>query len=297
MSKKAFTLIELLVVIAIIAILAAILFPVFAQAKAAAKKTVALSDVKQLALGALMYNNDFDDFFCSEGAPNGSDNWGWQMTWQMETLPYIKNFGIFLAPGDDHKNDRSYDTGPLFSFPANGVFAYDCDSNSTGWNVVGPIQSDRTWTTGCTSNATGSHCPPGLSDTAVGLPSESILFATRFKMAPSSWMQGGIDGIYSCWATTLMQSDGVDCNGGGPGVGCSLPGQAKDPFSPPDPSYDGVIYDGWAGTSPFGMIDGHAKSMHPTQTVNMNKGVSSGNAGGCKQSGYLEMWDATRTTD
>jgi prepilin-type N-terminal cleavage/methylation domain-containing protein len=291
--RSGFTLIELLVVIAIIAILAAILFPVFAQAKAAAKKTVALSDVKELALGALMYNNDYDDYFCSEGAPNSGDGWGWQMTWQMETLPYIKNFGIFLAPGDDHKNDRSYDTGPMFSFPGNGVFAYDC-SGGTGWNVVGPIESDRTWTTGCTSTAGVSHCPPGLSDTAIGLPSESILFPTRFKMAASSWMQGGMDGLYSPWATTIMQSDGVDCQGSGP---CSLPGQRGTPFTAPDPTYDGVIYDGWAGTAPFAMIDGHAKSMHPTQTVDMNKGVSSGDAGGCKQSGYLKMWDATRTSD
>src|SRR5579872_4907586 len=58
--RKAFTLIELLVVIAIIAILAAILFPVFAQAKAAAKKTQALSNSKQLMLGYLMYIGDYD---------------------------------------------------------------------------------------------------------------------------------------------------------------------------------------------------------------------------------------------
>src|SRR6186997_586733 len=59
--KRAFTLIELLVVIAIIAILAAILFPVFAQAKAAAKKTDAISNTKQVTLAAKMYNNDNDD--------------------------------------------------------------------------------------------------------------------------------------------------------------------------------------------------------------------------------------------
>ena len=61
MKTKAFTLIELLVVIAIIAILASILFPVFAQAKAAAKQTVCLSNAKQASIGSLMYASDFDD--------------------------------------------------------------------------------------------------------------------------------------------------------------------------------------------------------------------------------------------
>jgi prepilin-type N-terminal cleavage/methylation domain-containing protein len=61
MTRRAFTLIELLVVIAIIAILAAILFPVFAQAKDAAKQTSCLSNTKQVNLAALMYANDYDD--------------------------------------------------------------------------------------------------------------------------------------------------------------------------------------------------------------------------------------------
>ena len=65
--RRAFTLIELLVVIAIIAILAAILFPVFAQAKEAAKKTQCVSNQKQLGLAFLQYANDFDDLFPNPG--------------------------------------------------------------------------------------------------------------------------------------------------------------------------------------------------------------------------------------
>jgi prepilin-type N-terminal cleavage/methylation domain-containing protein len=63
MRKTAFTLIELLVVIAIIAILAAILFPVFAQAKEAAKKTAALSQLKQIGTAVQIYLSDYDDTF------------------------------------------------------------------------------------------------------------------------------------------------------------------------------------------------------------------------------------------
>jgi prepilin-type N-terminal cleavage/methylation domain-containing protein len=66
-KNKAFTLIELLVVIAIIAILAAILFPVFAQAKAAAKKTADLSNMKQSALAAQIYSGDSDDVSAANG--------------------------------------------------------------------------------------------------------------------------------------------------------------------------------------------------------------------------------------
>lgn len=75
---RGFTLIELLVVIAIIAILAAILFPVFAQAKAAAKKAQAISNLKQTALATLMYNDSFDDSF-GMGVPyvGGSIGWAW----------------------------------------------------------------------------------------------------------------------------------------------------------------------------------------------------------------------------
>jgi prepilin-type N-terminal cleavage/methylation domain-containing protein len=94
MNRRAFTLIELLVVIAIIAILAAILFPVFAQAKDAAKDTNALSEAKQLGLATLIYATDYDDFWplALVGDPTFWD------TWQGITQPYMKNWGIMAHP-------------------------------------------------------------------------------------------------------------------------------------------------------------------------------------------------------
>ncbi len=101
--NRAFTLIELLVVIAIIAILAAILFPVFAQAKSAAKRSAALSNVKQLALGALMYSADNDDVFhplVSWGGPGQPANIGGYayQPWTWLDLPYMKTADLFTDP-------------------------------------------------------------------------------------------------------------------------------------------------------------------------------------------------------
>ena len=105
LRPRAFTLIELLVVIAIIAILAAILFPVFAQAKLAAKKTADLSQIKQLALAGEMWKADHDGYLVkaysnqeSGGQMTGLNYpfWGWDCALQ----PYIKNKDIFKSPLD-----------------------------------------------------------------------------------------------------------------------------------------------------------------------------------------------------
>ncbi|MDX2065988.1 MAG: prepilin-type N-terminal cleavage/methylation domain-containing protein [Fimbriimonadaceae bacterium] len=118
--RKAFTLIELLVVIAIIAILAAILFPVFAQAKLAAKKTQGLSQAKQIGTATSLYLNDFDDilFLYRTSSPNPSYvtcvNAGRAdcntifgastrtvTFWNQLLQPYIKNDQLFAAPGQN----------------------------------------------------------------------------------------------------------------------------------------------------------------------------------------------------
>ncbi len=93
MRRSGFTLIELLVVIAIIAILAAILFPVFARAREKARANSCLSNVKQLTLGVLMYTNDYDERF-----PPCLISWFNAPSWRARVFPYVKNTQLFQCP-------------------------------------------------------------------------------------------------------------------------------------------------------------------------------------------------------
>lgn len=109
---RGFTLIELLVVIAIIAILAAILFPVFAQARSKARQITGTSNIKQVALGILMYSQDYDEKFprtgyggiCGPSADGslaaGECNQYGSTDWQNVIAPYVKNLGVYVSPGD-----------------------------------------------------------------------------------------------------------------------------------------------------------------------------------------------------
>ena len=106
--KTGFTLIELLVVIAIIAILAAILFPVFAAAREKARQTSCLSNMKELGLGCAMYSTDYDGRYASANGtcygvttPNCSQtNPGPSSQWQWTIYPYVKNWQIYICPSD-----------------------------------------------------------------------------------------------------------------------------------------------------------------------------------------------------
>ncbi|HWD39835.1 MAG TPA: prepilin-type N-terminal cleavage/methylation domain-containing protein [Fimbriimonas sp.] len=291
MKSKAFTLIELLVVIAIIAILAAILFPVFAQAKNAAKGTQSLSNVKQITLASLMYANDYDDQFVSSFAsPQNSD--GWQQSWVMLTLPYMKSYGIVKDPDDNVQLSTAFDSGPKVSYVANGLLAGDCSGGGgTFWQFRGVVSINGPSDYGPTNwheNGTRSQSQiPQVADT--------VLFATRSSTPPGTDKDssaGKLLGAFDTWglvfegpANSDIRSDGTH------GV---LPGQASL-WSAPDPTYLGYIDRFYSGNSPVGFTDGHSKNVHPETTVNIAGGIADGGAGGCIGR-FNNKWDALRTS-
>jgi len=123
--RRGFTLIELLVVIAIIAILAAILFPVFAQAREAARMTSCLSNMRQLGLALRIYSQDHDEVYPNiyqgwSTGPNigGTVNEGWM--WKNAIMPYVKSKGIFNCPSN-----------PVSGPTGGGTLPAD---NSSNWN-------------------------------------------------------------------------------------------------------------------------------------------------------------------
>jgi len=109
-KRKGFTLIELLVVIAIIAILAAILFPVFARAREQARKTSCASNLRQLGLGFAMYTQDYDERFPGIWSGEWNLNAGnqRQLNWAVEIFPYIKNKQVYVCPSDSSNHGSSY---------------------------------------------------------------------------------------------------------------------------------------------------------------------------------------------
>src|SRR5579862_7112411 len=128
-SRRAFTLIELLVVIAIIAILAAILFPVFAQARASARAIVCVSNVKQVSLGVLMYAEDYD-----ENIPlidnNGSSYYG--------CCPGASCTPDWGSPGTDPNEPNAMFFGVVQPYVKNRQIAYCPEAGTPHWaSIIG----------------------------------------------------------------------------------------------------------------------------------------------------------------
>ncbi|MFQ6099566.1 MAG: DUF1559 domain-containing protein, partial [Armatimonadota bacterium] len=157
MNRHGFTLIELLVVIAIIAILAAILFPVFARAKAKAKQASCMSNLKQIGLAVLMYASDYDDRYtpAARRVPGVPGNGMW---WPVLLQPYSKNIQIYDCPS--YPNPYWCKMGP-------------CEANAGQryWRRVGGYGANRGW------NAIlrqGYRSPCGRKADEVPVPAETI---------------------------------------------------------------------------------------------------------------------------
>lgn len=248
--KHAFTLIELLVVIAIIAILAAILFPVFAQAKLAAKKTAALSNIKQLALAQYMYMNDYDDhlikswfgFPTTNAGPWGSRYYDWRYAMQ----PYTKNGGILQDPTNQFNNQPYFEP----SVTVNGIGSYFYSSNYASNDAVIGFANGQ--------SASPQYCPDG-QDTLDQLPDPANTIV--FEPSRAQWNDLKFDffsvpdsGGQPSWCIKMWnQQTGV------------YTGTQTCPSSNLGPinSVNGQVAFAWA--------DGHAKVMNGLATLATNQ--------------------------
>jgi prepilin-type N-terminal cleavage/methylation domain-containing protein/prepilin-type processing-associated H-X9-DG protein len=163
-SQNGFTLIELLVVIAIIAILAAILFPVFARARENARRTSCLSNLKQIGLGMMQYTQDYDERYApafswdsSSGAPNALDTdishpsgyftisnastVGHYKSWMDALHPYVKSTQIFVCPSDSHIGAPPAIIGSYGYSGAFGGYYSDAQIYSSSAPLWSPIAS------------------------------------------------------------------------------------------------------------------------------------------------------------
>ncbi|MGO8672265.1 MAG: DUF1559 domain-containing protein [Capsulimonadaceae bacterium] len=207
-TRKGFTLIELLVVIAIIAILAAILFPVFAQAREKARQTACLNNCKQTGLAFYQYIQDFDDmtptvdktkFVGLDGKKKA------YATWYYLLMPYVKDWHLFLCP--DRTDQFSATTSANDVTTATGNDPYDCfdDLNPTGM-CLGYGYDDGFVTDGGygllgvqTNDAGGNTLRPGRLFEKIVNPASTVAFgdadtkkdASVASDAALKWAVGG----------------------------------------------------------------------------------------------------------
>ncbi|MBC8065347.1 MAG: prepilin-type N-terminal cleavage/methylation domain-containing protein [Chlorobia bacterium] len=256
MKQRAFTLIELLVVIAIIAILAAILFPVFAQAKAAAKKTADLSSSKQLGTATNIYLADYDDVYPVHSFWEGD----WATTagkanyWPGRILPYMKNLDILRSVVDETRPTNGLPNA-VISYAANGVNV----SDRVQFEQQGPIAVyNSAW-----------RVVPAMSSTAITYPSGTILLAPQLSVdcrnhwAGSNTMAFPMMSILDSTRDMVTQSynDGVSMASNGARPASTGP----DPDTQPDQKgRNGGVSAPYTKTANFSFCDSSAKAMRPT---------------------------------
>ena len=259
MKLKAFTLIELLVVIAIIAILAAILFPVFAQAKEAAKKTSCLSNLKQIGLGNIMYSNDYDDEIVSAGfayaAPGGPSYDGWDagVYWDFVISPFIKS-----GTGQVDTSDR--EIGGIWNCPD------DPAQNQNGNYGINQGLAPAQYPGGAFHNWTASNATyygQAVSFTSLKTPADTILISEKGTNGPldrsdeSFWINEYLytNGTNSC---TTDNDNALEQQGDCDETASTEWGQC--PYTPRFRH----SRSGTSGQGNFAFTDGHAKTRQTT---------------------------------
>jgi prepilin-type N-terminal cleavage/methylation domain-containing protein/prepilin-type processing-associated H-X9-DG protein len=188
-NNRAFTLIELLVVIAIIAILAAILFPVFAQAREKARSISCLSNLKQIGTATMMYVQDYDETYPSGW---GQGTWGDQGTagstiWRECLLPYIQRGQKLTAAqngGDTNLGDKTELKGSVLTCPSTRIRL-----TSYGYNA------SHLTTNGWVADSNGNFNNPGLSLAAISAPANLVAYGDAANTAPAKandpkWTEG-----------------------------------------------------------------------------------------------------------
>jgi prepilin-type N-terminal cleavage/methylation domain-containing protein/prepilin-type processing-associated H-X9-DG protein len=250
MKLRAFTLIELLVVIAIIAILAAILFPVFAQAKEAAKKTSCLSNTKQIGLGFMMYGNDNDDYMPSLLASVTPINGG-SMSWPVipydrQIASYVKNDEIYKCPDD------SSGGAPAASIPFwDGNYRAKKMKRSYGYvGTIFTIQAGgRDANTGMSTGPYDTAPCVGKSVTMFEDPANTIeLCENWLETAVDSWMGGP-------YGSAFIECDMAEL------AGRNVPSQGPGDTLPPACAFrlNDKPGRGHTGGTNYLLADGHSK--------------------------------------
>jgi prepilin-type N-terminal cleavage/methylation domain-containing protein len=182
-KRKGFTLIELLVVIAIIAILAAILFPVFAKAREKARQTTCTNNMKQLGLAFLQYVQDNDEHF-----PN-SINWG--SGWAGHIYPYVKATGTYVCPDDSDQRTAAGGSGQTFQTGVDFPVSYCANSLILDGGVA--------WT-----NGGGGQFPQGFRAASLRAPASTVLIYEGDNQITGGGSQAGANNFFN---PTLGGSD------------------------------------------------------------------------------------------